>query len=102
MQVAATDTRWISPDEIPEEEIQRERKIYEELAREDGKPDHIIPKIVEGKLEAFYRNHVLLRQPWIRDDTRTVEDLVGEVSAKVGEKVQVRRFAKFRLGDEPT
>lgn len=102
MQVAATDTRWISPDEIPEEEIERERKIYEELAREDGKPDHIIPKIVEGRLEAFYRNHVLLRQPWIRDDTRTVEDLVGEVSAKVGEKVQVRRFAKFRLGDEPT
>jgi elongation factor Ts len=102
MQVAATDTRWISPDEIPEEEIERERKIYKELAREDGKPDHIIPKIVEGKLEAFYRNHVLLRQPWIRDDTKTVEDLVGEVSAKVGERVQVRRFAKFRLGDEPT
>lgn len=101
MQVAATETRWISPDEIPEEEIERERKIYEEVAREDGKPDHIIPKIVDGKLEAFYRTHVLLRQPWIRDDTKTVEDLVNEVSAKVGEKVHVRRFAKFRLGDEP-
>jgi elongation factor Ts len=102
MQVAATETRWISPDEIPSEEIERERKIYEELAREDGKPDHIIPKIVEGKLEAFYRTHVLLRQPWIRDDTKTVEELVNEVSAKVGEKVHVRRFAKFRLGDEST
>jgi elongation factor Ts len=100
MQVAATETRWISPEEVPEEEIERERKIYEELARQDEKPEHIIPKIVEGKLEAFYRSHVLLRQPWIRDDTRTVEELVSEVSAKVGEKVHVRRFAKFRLGDE--
>lgn len=102
MQVAATEARWISSGEIPEEEIERERKIYEEVAREDGKPDHIIPKIVDGKLEAFYRTHVLLRQPWIRDDTKTVEELVNEVSAKVGEKVHVRRFAKFRLGDEPT
>lgn len=102
MQVAATDTRWVSSDEVPEEEIERERKIYEEVAREDGKPDQIIPKIVEGKLEAFYRTHVLLNQPWIRDDSKTVDELVSEVSAKVGEKVHVRRFAKFRLGDEPT
>lgn len=102
MQVAATETRWISPEEVPEEEIERERKIYEELAREDGKPDQIIPKIVEGRLEAFYRSHVLLRQPWIRDDTKTVEELVSEVGSKVGEKVHVRRFAKFRLGDELT
>jgi elongation factor Ts len=100
MQVAATDTRWISREDVPEDEIERERKIFEELAREDGKPDHVIPKIVEGKLEAFYRSHVLLSQPWIRDDTKTVEELVSEVSAKVGEKVHVRRFAKFRLGDE--
>lgn len=102
MQVAATDTRWISPEEVPPEEIERERKIYEEMAREDGKPDHIIPKIIEGKLESFYRNHVLLRQPWIRDDAKTVQDLINEVGAKVGEKVEVRRFAKFRLGDELT
>jgi elongation factor Ts len=100
MQVAATETRWISPEEVPEDELERERKIYEELAREDGKPEHIIGRIVEGKLEAFYRSHCLLRQPWIRDDTKTIEELVSEVSAKVGENVQVRRFAKFRLGDE--
>lgn len=102
MQVAATETRWISPEDVPDDEIERERKIYEEVAREEGKPDHIISKIVEGKLEAFYRSHCLLRQPWIRDDKKTVEELVGEVSAKVGEKVHVRRFAKFRLGDELT
>jgi elongation factor Ts len=100
MQLAATETRWISPEEVPEDEIERERKIYEELARADGKPEHIIGRIVEGKLEAFYRNYCLLRQPWIRDDTKTIEELVSEVSAKVGENVQVRRFAKFRLGDE--
>jgi elongation factor Ts len=102
MQVAATDTRWISPDEVPSEEVERERKIYEEMAREEGKPDHIIPRIVDGKLESFYRSHVLLRQPWIRDDAKTIQELVDEVGAKVGEKVHVRRFAKFRLGDELT
>jgi elongation factor Ts len=100
MQVAATETRWISPEQVPEDEIERERKIYEELAREEGKPEHIIGRIVEGKLQTFYRNHCLLRMPWIRDDTKTIEELVSEVSAKVGENVQVRRFAKFRLGDE--
>jgi elongation factor Ts len=100
MQVAATDTRWISPEDVPSEEVERERKIYEEMAREEGKPDHIIPRIVEGKLESFYRSHVLLRQPWIRDDAKTVQELVDEVGTKVGEKVQIRRFAKFRLGDE--
>jgi len=100
MQVAARDPRWVSRDEVPSDVIEGERKIYEEQARTSGKPDHIISKIVEGKLEAFYRSHCLLRQPWIRDDKKTVEELVSEVSAKVGEKVHVRRFAKFRLGDE--
>jgi elongation factor Ts len=101
MQVAATETWWVSRDEVPEEEIERERKIYEDAARQAEKPENVIPKIVEGKLEAFYRDHCLLSEPWIRDDKKTIEELVSEVSAKVGENVQVRRFAKFRLGDEP-
>jgi elongation factor Ts len=79
---------------------ERERKIYEEQARESGKPDAIIEKIVAGKLEAFFRQTVLLDQPYIRDDSKSVGDLVSEVAAKVGENVVVRRFSRYQLGEE--
>jgi elongation factor Ts len=100
MQVAALDPRWISRDEVPQDVVEGERKIYEERAREMGRPDRVIPQIVEGMLEAFYKEMVLLDQDYVRDPSRTVGDLVGEVAAKVGEKVVVRRFARFRLGEE--
>ena len=100
MQVAARDPRWVSRDEVPTEVIDGERKIYEEQARASGKPDHVISKIVDGKLEAFYKETVLLDQEYIRDDSKTVGDLVAEVAAKVQENVLVRRFARFRVGEE--
>lgn len=99
MQVAATDPRWTSRDEVPEEELERERKIYEEQAREQGKPDNILPKIVEGKLEAFFKDNCLLDQVWVKDDKKTIGELATETGAKVGENVQVRRFARFKLGE---
>lgn len=100
MQIAARDPRWISREEIPAEVVAGERKIYEEQARASGKPDHVIERIVEGKLESFYNDTVLLDQPYIREDDRTIRDLVAEVAAKVGENVVVRRFARFRLGED--
>jgi elongation factor Ts len=100
MQIAALRPRWISRDEVPSEVIEGERKIYEEQARATGKPENVLSRIVDGKLEAFYREAVLLDQTYIRDDKRTMGDLVDEVSAKVGEKVAVRRFARFQLGEE--
>ncbi len=102
MQVAARDPRWVSRDEVPEDVIAGERKIYQEQARSTGKPDSVIERIVDGKLEAFYKELVLLDQPYIRDEggKRTIQDLVSEVAAKVGENVVVRRFARFRLGEE--
>jgi elongation factor Ts len=100
MQVAARDPRWISRDDVPPEEIERERKIYEEQARSSGKPEHILDRIVEGKLEAFHKETVLLDQPYIREDSRTIHDLVTEVASKVGENLVVRRFARFRLGED--
>ena len=99
MHVAAAAPRWISREEVPDDLVDGERKIFEEQAREDGKPDEIIPKIVEGKLEAFYKETCLLDQPWIRDDAKTIGDLVAETSAKVGEKIQVGRFARYRVGE---
>jgi elongation factor Ts len=102
MHVAASDPRWISREEVPEDVIEGERKLYAEQAREQGKPDGVIERIVQGKLEAFYKDNCLLDQPFVRDDTKTVAGLVGETSAKVGEKVEVRRFARFKLGEEIT
>jgi elongation factor Ts len=100
MQIAALDPRWTSRDEVPQDVVEGERKIYEERARGMGRPDKVIPQIVNGMLEAFYKEMVLLDQDYVRDPSRTVGDVVGEVAAKVGEKVVVRRFARFRLGEE--
>jgi elongation factor Ts len=100
MHVAASDPRWISREDVPEDVIEGERKLYAEQAHEQGKPDDVIERIVQGKLEAFYKDNCLLDQPFVRDDTKTVGELVSETSSKVGEKVEVRRFARFKLGEE--
>ncbi|CAN5278846.1 translation elongation factor Ts [soil metagenome] len=100
MQVAARDPRWVSRDDVPLDVVEGERKIYLEQARALGKPETVLQRIVEGKLETFYKETVLLDQPYIREDSRTVSDLVNEVAAKVGENVVVRRFARFVLGEE--
>ena len=100
LQVAAKDPRWVSREDVPEDLIASERKIYEDQARDTGKPDNVVARIVEGKLEAYYKEFVLLDQPYIREESKNVGDLVAEVAAKVGENVVVRRFARFRLGEE--
>lgn len=100
MQIAARDPRWVSRDDVPPDVVEGERKIYLEQARALGKPETVLQRIVEGKLETFYKETVLLDQPYIREDSRTVSDLVNEVAAKVGENVVVRRFARFVLGEE--
>jgi len=100
MQIAARDPRWVSRDEVPEDVTQSERKIYAEQARETGKPEQVIDRIVTGKLEAFYKESVLLDQAYIREDSKSVEELVHEVAAKVGEHLVVRRFSRYVLGGE--
>jgi elongation factor Ts len=99
MQVAAREPRWRTRDEVPDEVIAGERKIYEEQARSGAKPENVLGN-VDGKLEAFYREFVLMDQPYIREESRSVGDLISEVAAKVGENVVVRRFARYRLGEE--
>ncbi len=78
--------------------VERERRVYEEQVRASGKPDHLVPRIVDGKVDAFYKDVVLLSQPWIREPKKTIGELVTEVSAKVGENIVVRRFARFHVG----
>ena len=90
--------RFVERDEMPAEELDRERHIFEVQAKESGKPEHVVTKIVEGKLNAFFKDHVLLEQDFVKDDSKTVQQLLDEVSAKVGEKVAVRRFVRYKLG----
>jgi elongation factor Ts len=93
--------RYLTRDEIPTEVTDAERRIYEVQAREMGKPDRVVTSIVEGKMNAFYEQTVLLDQKYVKDDTKTVQQLLDEVSAKVSEKVAVRRFVRYKLGEQP-
>ncbi len=85
---------------VPADAIEKERRIYEQQVRESGKPEHLIVKIVDGKVEAYYKQVVLMSQEWIRDPKKTIGELVKEVSAKMGENIVVRRFARFQMGQE--
>ena len=99
LHVASTDPVSVDKDGVAADLVERERRIYEEQVRASGKPAHLVGKIVDGKMEAFYKERVLLSQPWIRDDSKTIGDLVKEASAKVGENIVVRRFARFKIGE---
>ena len=92
--------RWVARDDVPTSVLEAEQKIAEAQARESGKPDNVVPKIVEGKIEAFLKDNVLLDQPFVKDDSKTIQQYLDEVSAKTGEKVQVKRFVRFKLGEE--
>jgi elongation factor Ts len=91
--------RWLARDDVPVRVLDAERHVYEVQAKESGKPDDVVGRIVEGKLEAFYRDNVLLEQPFVKDDGKTIQQLVDEVGAHVGEKVAVRRFVRYKLGE---
>jgi elongation factor Ts len=100
LHVASAAPRWLTRDEIPSVVLDAERRVYEAQAREQDKPDNVIERMVEGKLEAFYRDNVLLDQKFVKDDSKSIRTIVDEVSAKVGEKVAVRRFVRYKLGEE--
>jgi elongation factor Ts len=92
--------RWLSREDVPGDFVDAERHIFEIQAKEMGKPDNVIPNIVEGKLKAFFEDNVLLDQKYVKDDSKTIQQLLDEVSGKVGEKVAVRRFVRYKLGED--
>ncbi|TFH57867.1 MAG: translation elongation factor Ts [Gemmatimonadales bacterium] len=98
MHIAAANPISVSPDDISPDVVERERAIFLEQVKEEGKPAHIAEKIVEGKLRKFYEESCLLMQPFVKDPEKSVEQLVTEVSAKTGEKIRVARFARFQVG----
>lgn len=99
MHIAASSPLYIQRENVPPEALEREREIYRAQAREAGKPEKIMEKIVEGKLEKYYSEVCLLEQPFIKDPDRTVQDLLNGLIGKLGEKVEVRRFIRFQVGE---
>jgi elongation factor Ts len=99
MQVAATNPRWVSREDIPAEVIAEEKASYLQEIETGKKPAEVIERILEGKLAKFYRENCLLEQAFIRDEDRTIQQLLVEVIAKMGENIRVRRFARFQIGD---
>jgi elongation factor Ts len=100
LHIASAMPQWVTREEVPEEILETERRIYEAEARQKGKPDNALDRIVEGKLQGFFKTTVLLDQPFVKQPEKTVQQLVDEVSAKVGEKVAVRRFVRYKLGED--
>lgn len=98
LQVAAANPLYLTEDEIPQEALNREAAIAEARAKEEGKPEQIIPKIVEGYLKKYKEETVLMNQAYVRDGSMTVQDLVNEQVIKLGEKVIIRRFVRWELG----
>jgi elongation factor Ts len=99
MQIAAANPRYIRPEDASAEELEKEREIYRRQALESGKPEKIIDKIVEGKIERFFSEVCLLEQAFIKDPDKKVSDVVNEAIARLKENIQVRRFARFHLGE---
>ena len=98
MQIAFSNPVAVSRSEVPQEVIEKEKKLYEEQAREEGKPDAAIPKIVEGRLRKFLEENCLLEQEYIRDSDKKIFDLIDDTSREVGEEISVRRFVRFEIG----
>jgi elongation factor Ts len=97
LQVAGYEPRWVSRGDVPDEVLVHERNVYEAKAQEDGKPEQIIPKIVESQVENFLKQNVLLEQPYFREPSHTVQQLIAENISRLQENITVRRFARFNI-----
>lgn len=102
MHVAAAEPRYVSKDDVSEEDLQHERDIFAEQARATGKPESVIEKIVDGKMSKFYSQVCMLEQPFIKDPDKIVGTLVKEAISSFGENIRVNRFVRFRLGEDST
>jgi elongation factor Ts len=99
MQVAAANPRCVRRDEVSSADLDKEKAIYRQQALESGKPEKVVDKIIEGKIDKFYSEVCLLEQSFIKDPDKKVQDVVNEAIARLGENIQVRRFARFHLGE---
>ena len=99
MHIAAQSPLYVRRDEVPADEIAKEKEIYKDQARASGKPEHIIDKIADGKLESYYQMACLYDQAFVKEPSQTVEQLINNVIGKIGENIRVRRFTRFKTGE---
>jgi len=97
LHIAATNPLYMSPEDIPEEVIEKEKEIYKDQMAKENKPKNVMEKIIEGKLEKFKKNACLVCQPYIKDDTKTIQDLVNESIAKLGENIGIGQFTRIEI-----
>ena len=100
LQIAASSPRWLREEDVPEVVLEAEREIARKRAENDGKPEKVIPKIVEGRMSKFLDDNCLLRQAYIRDDSKNIESLLKETIASTGENISIRRFERWTMGEE--
>ncbi len=99
MHIAASDPRFIRKEDVTDDVLSKEREIYREQARATGKPENVLEKIIEGRMAKFYAETCLLEQPWFKETSISVKDHIASHIQKIGENIQVRRFARYRLGE---
>ncbi|WP_330375507.1 translation elongation factor Ts [Inediibacterium massiliense] len=99
MQIAASNPQYIKREEVPQEAIEKEKEILRHQALNEGKPEKIVDKMVEGRIEKYYKEVCLLEQPFIKDPDVTIQDLLNEKISKIGENLSIRRFARFEVGE---
>ena len=97
LQIAATAPQYVSPADVPAEVVEKEKEIYREQLKNEGKPAQMVEKILEGKLQTFYREVCLLKQPYIKDDSKTIEQLLTGLIGKIGENIKIEKFVYFTL-----
>lgn len=100
MHIAATDPRFLSREDVTPEVLEKEKEIYREQVRAMGKPEAVVEKIVEGKLGKFYEENCLLDQHFVKDDKVTISELIAAAVGKLGEKISIRRYVRFKVGDQ--
>lgn len=99
MQVAASSPQYVQREDVPKDVVEKEMELLKEQAIEEGKPAHIAEKMVSGRIEKFYKDICLLEQPFIKDTDKTVQDILNEQTAKIGEKISIRRFTRYERGE---
>lgn len=99
MQIAAVNPKYVSRDDVPEEEVEQEREILRQQALNEGKPEHIVEQMIEGRLNKFFESICLLDQKFIKDSDITVQDLLNQKISKIGENIVIRRFERFEVGE---
>jgi len=102
IQVAATDPSFIRPEDVPADVVEHEKGLYRVQLEAEKKPEQVWEKIIDGKLGAYYKENCLMHQPYIRDESKTIEELIKAMIAKTGENIVVARFVRFKIGGKPT